>query len=211
MIPARMSRPVRVFLLSSASIAVAALATACGSQRISVPKSDPTYAGAVLFSQRCSGCHTLAFAGTHGSASNERTREPEQGPNFDVRCERPVSRVLYAIEDGGFEGSKMPQDVVVGQDAIEVAQFVSKYAGRKAALTPGTPTCDSKPIGTLPAPVAVAATAAGAPAKTTKTPAATGRGTHGAKTAPRRTGRGTHAKHPRPSAPASKPRAPAHP
>ena len=90
------------------------------------------YRGAVLFSQRCSGCHTLSYAATHGSAANVRTREVDNGPNFNVRCERPVTRVLYAIENGGFSGAIMPQNVVVGQQAREVAEFVAKYAGRQA-------------------------------------------------------------------------------
>ncbi|MGI8429476.1 MAG: hypothetical protein ACR2OB_09270 [Solirubrobacteraceae bacterium] len=153
-----MSRPVRVLLLSMASVAVAAFAAACGSERISVPRSDPTHAGAVLFSQRCSGCHTLSYAATHGSASNPRTAVTINGPNFDMRCERPVSRVLYAIENGGFSGAYMPQNIVVGQDASEVAQFVSKYAGRQAVRVPGQAVCASKPVGTVPlAPSAAAA------------------------------------------------------
>ena len=49
-----------------------------------------------------------------------------------MRCERPVDRVLYAIENGGFSGAYMPQNVVVGQDAVDVAKFVATYAGREA-------------------------------------------------------------------------------
>ena len=90
------------------------------------------YAGAQLFSQRCAGCHTLSYAATHGSAPNIRTAQANSGPNFNTRCERPITRVLYAIENGGFSGAYMPQNVVVGQDAIDVAKFVSTYAGRQA-------------------------------------------------------------------------------
>jgi mono/diheme cytochrome c family protein len=165
MISARMSPPARVLLISSALIAVAAFATGCGTERISVAKSDPTYAGAVLFNQRCSGCHTLSYAATHGSAANVRTREIVNGPNFNVRCERPATRVLYAIENGGFSGAIMPQNVLVGQDAIAVAEFVAKYAGRQAPKLIGAPTCDSKPIGSIPAP----APATTAPTTTTPT------------------------------------------
>src|SRR5437763_8317353 len=80
MISARMSRPVRVLLLFS-SVAIAGLATACGTEKIKVSKSH----GALLFSQRCSGCHTLSYAATHGSAINVRTKQPTNGPNFNVR------------------------------------------------------------------------------------------------------------------------------
>jgi hypothetical protein len=166
MISARMNRPIRVLLLSGATIAVAALAAACGTQKISVPQSDPTHSGAVLFSQRCAGCHTLSYAGTHGSASNVRTREITNGPNFDQRCERPIDRVLYAIVNGGFSGAIMPQNIVVGQDAIAVAQFVAKYAGRGAPKQPGVTPCILQPIGTLPANIASGTTAAVTPTAT---------------------------------------------
>jgi mono/diheme cytochrome c family protein len=149
--PARMSRPFRVLLILGASTAVAALVAACGTQKITVPKSNAQiYKGAVLFSQRCAGCHTLSYAGTHGSAANVRTREITNGPNFDVRCERPVDRVLYAIENGGFSGAIMPQNIVVGNDAKDVAQFVATYAGRQAAKAPGVKVCQAQPVGTLP-------------------------------------------------------------
>jgi cytochrome c551 len=162
MISARMSRAARAVLVLTASIGVAAAAAACGTQKISVSKSQPSlYRGAVLFNQRCSGCHTLSYAAAHGSAANVRTAEFNNGPNFNVRCERPVSRVLYAIENGGFSGAIMPQNVVVGQDAVDVAEFVAKYAGRQAPKVPGAPVCIAQPIGSI-SPVASVAVAGGA-------------------------------------------------
>jgi mono/diheme cytochrome c family protein len=160
MIHARMSRSARVSTFSAIGFAIvcAALLSACGTQKISVSKNDPTYHGAVLFNQRCSGCHTLSYAATHGSASNVRTREIVNGPNFNVRCERPVARVIYAIENGGFSGAIMPQNVVVGKDAQDVAEFVAEYAGRKAPKIPGQPVCESQAIGTLPTPPVATAT-----------------------------------------------------
>ena len=173
MIPPRMSRSLRVLLLSSTSIAVAALAAACGTERISVPKSRPIlYQGAVLFSQRCSGCHTLSYAATHGSAPNVRTAMAISGPNFNVRCERPITRVLYAIENGGFSGAYMPQNIVVGQDARDVAQFVSTYAGRASPKEPGTVPCIVRPIGTLPPPVSASTAATTTTSSSTTTAAA---------------------------------------
>ena len=145
--------------MSAASISVAAAATGCGTQRISVPRSQAQlYHGAVLFQQRCSGCHTLSYAATHGSAASVRTAQYNNGPNFDVRCERPIARVLYAIENGGFSGAIMPQNVVVGQDATDVARFVATYAGRKSPKVPGVPTCTQKPVGAIPPPTATAST-----------------------------------------------------
>jgi len=170
MIPARMNRPVRVSLILGAMLVVAALLSACGTEKISVPKTDPSvYAGAVIFSQRCAGCHTLSYAGTHGSASNVRSRLITNGPNFNVRCERPITRVLYAIENGGFSGAIMPQNIVVGQDAQNVAKFVATYAGRQAAKTPGALSCEQIPIGSLPSAAAAAAAAASPPSASATT------------------------------------------
>jgi hypothetical protein len=121
----------------------------------------------VLFNQRCSGCHTLSYAATNGSAPNPRVATFISGPNFNVRCERPITRVMYAIINGGFSGAYMPQNVVVGQDAIDVAKFVATYAGRSAPSVPGVAPCQAKPIGTLPPPTGSAtATAAAAPSTT---------------------------------------------
>ena len=154
-----MNRPIRVLLISVASVALAGFAAACGTQRLNVPTTNAdVHAGAVLFSQRCAGCHTLSYAGTHGSATNVRSREITDGPNFDVRCERPIDRVMYAIVNGGFSGAIMPQNIVTGQQARDVAQFVATYAGRAAPKIVGQQPCVATPIGTLPAPDATATT-----------------------------------------------------
>lgn len=144
-----MSRPAKV-LLSGALLAVAVLASACGTEKVNAPGGNRAeQQGAVLFNQRCGGCHTLSYAGTRGSAQNVRTAQFNNGPNFDVRCERPVARVLYAIANGGFSGVVMPQNIVVGQNAIDVAEFVAKYAGHKAPKIPGVVKCNQTPIGTV--------------------------------------------------------------
>jgi hypothetical protein len=174
MISARMSRRVKVLLVSGATLAVAVIGAGCGTERITVPKSSAAYPGAVLFSQRCGGCHTLSAAGTHGSASNIRTRLVTNGPNFNVRCERPAIRVLYAIENGGFSGATMPQNIVVGKQALEVALFVSTYAGRGGQPGLGQPSCESLAIGPIPVAGATAVAAVtAAPTTTATTPAAT--------------------------------------
>jgi mono/diheme cytochrome c family protein len=116
-------------------VAAALGLAACGTEGISVSQSDPTYSGAVLFSQRCAGCHTLTPAGTQGSA-NRNVRV--QGPNLDQRKEK-MQDVLFAIRNGGFSGAIMPANIVTGHDATEVAQFVSKYAGESAAPSPQPP------------------------------------------------------------------------
>ena len=126
-----MTRSLRRALLLPA-LAVPALAFgACGSEDISLAKSDPNYRGAEIFQQRCGGCHTLDVAGTQGSATNVRTRENKDGPNFNQRKEN-VDDVLYAIRNGGFSSGPMPQNIVVGKDAEEVAKFVAANSGKQS-------------------------------------------------------------------------------
>ena len=50
------------------------------------------------------------------------------GPNFD---QRKVDRdqVLYAIANGGFSSGPMPQDILVGEDAEKVADFLAANSG----------------------------------------------------------------------------------
>ena len=113
--------------------AVASLAfAACGSEDISLSEGDPNYEGAVLFAERCSGCHTLEAAGTQGTA-NRKLRV--QGPDLDQRPET-YEDVLFAIRNGGFAGALMPQNIVVGDDAEKVAQFVADHAGTKVEESP---------------------------------------------------------------------------
>jgi mono/diheme cytochrome c family protein len=121
----------RRVLIAVFAIAAAGSLSACGSQGISVAKNDSTYRGAQLFSERCSGCHTLDKVGAEGSATKVRDRERVDGPNFNVRKEQ-VDQVLYAIRNGGFSGAIMPENIVVGKDAQAVAEFLAKYSGLKA-------------------------------------------------------------------------------
>jgi hypothetical protein len=122
----------------AAAVSAAAVAvgfTACGTQGIQLAKSSPYYHGAQLFLERCSGCHTLAVVGAEGSATSIKDRVRTNGPNFDFRKEE-VSQVLYALHNGGFSGAIMPQNIVVGQEAQEVAQFLAKYSGLQAPKVP---------------------------------------------------------------------------
>jgi mono/diheme cytochrome c family protein len=120
----------RRVLAAGSIIAVGLTATACGSEGISLNSGEKPNVekGAALFAQRCSGCHTMDVAGAQGGATKVHDRERPDGPNFNVRRETPDS-VLYAIRNGGFSGAIMPENIVVGQEANDVAAFVSKYAG----------------------------------------------------------------------------------
>ena len=76
--------------------------------------------GRVLFGQHCAICHTLSAASAVGKV----------GPNLDI-LQPPESLVLTTIQNGLSIGAgTMPQGLVVGKQAVDVADFVSKVAGK---------------------------------------------------------------------------------
>jgi mono/diheme cytochrome c family protein len=140
----------RRVLLGALPVAAAGVLAACGSQAIStsitansqVPASVKH--GAQLFSDRCSGCHNLDVVGAQGGALQIGDRERVDGPNFNVRRE-DVGSVLYAIRNGGFSGAIMPENIVVGQDAKDVAEFLARYAGKGTNESTGSAQDESGP------------------------------------------------------------------
>jgi mono/diheme cytochrome c family protein len=128
-----MPRPSRYLVCSLA--AVAALVSGCGNHKINVSKDDgpAVQHGANLFNERCAGCHSLDAADAFGSKPEGTVQGGERtdGPNFNVRKETRED-VVYAIRNGGFSGGIMPANIVVGQDARDVALFLERYAGAKS-------------------------------------------------------------------------------
>ena len=124
----------RLALITATTLLAALGLAACGmgEEGVSVSKSDSNYNGAVLFATHCSGCHTLSAAGTQGSG-NRGLRT--QGPNLNQRTET-YDDALFAIQNGGFSGAIMPQNIIVGEEAEAVARFVAKYAGEEAEESP---------------------------------------------------------------------------
>jgi mono/diheme cytochrome c family protein len=119
-------RPVAILCLLGA-----ALVAGCGGE-IEVPEDETTaHRGAVLFNERCSGCHSLDAANAYGSKPEGEIQGGERtnGPNFNVRKETRDD-VLFAIRNGGFSGAIMPANVVVGDDAEAVADFLAEYSGK---------------------------------------------------------------------------------
>jgi mono/diheme cytochrome c family protein len=117
----------------------AAVAVGCGGD-ISVPASESTNRrGAELFYERCSGCHSLEVANAYGSKAPGALQGGERtnGPNFNVRKESRDD-VLYAIRNGGFSGAIMPANIVVGEDADAVADFLAKYSGKESGTNDPT-------------------------------------------------------------------------
>ncbi len=124
----------KALILIAAVIGLALGVSACGygEQGLAVKSGSANYNGAVDFATHCSGCHTLSAAGTQGTGNRgQRT----QGPNLDQRQES-YEDVIFAIQNGGFSGAIMPQNIVVGKEAEEVAKFVAKYAGAEAQNSP---------------------------------------------------------------------------
>jgi hypothetical protein len=76
--------------------------------------------GRILFGQHCAICHTLAAANAVGKV----------GLDLDA-LQPPKSLVLTTIQNGLSIGhGTMPQGIVVGKEATDVADFVSKVAGK---------------------------------------------------------------------------------
>jgi mono/diheme cytochrome c family protein len=119
------TRPVAI-----SCVLFAAFLAGCGGE-IDVPESDQTARrGAELFYERCSGCHTFEKANAYGSKPEGQLQGGERtnGPNFNVR---KVDRedALFAIRNGGFSGAIMPANIVTGEEADAVADFLDKYSG----------------------------------------------------------------------------------
>ncbi|HMU26536.1 MAG TPA: cytochrome c [Solirubrobacterales bacterium] len=120
----------RAVAITTLAVAAALGLSACGfgEEGITVSKDSPDYEGAQLFAANCAGCHTLTPAGALGTG-NRGTRN--QGPNLDQRAVT-YEDALHAIQNGGFSGAIMPQNIVVGEEAEQVARFVAEYAGSDA-------------------------------------------------------------------------------
>ena len=135
-------------LLIAASLAATAVGVvACGEDAISTDLTAEQHGAAEIFNERCGGCHTLRAAGTQGSATNVRTREYKDGPNFDQR-KVTANCALYAIRNGGFSSGPMPQNIVVGAEAQALAQFLAETSGSQVKTTAGaTGPTDCPPAG----------------------------------------------------------------
>ena len=128
------SRPVRAALGAALAIALGA-AVGCGGE-IDVETADRS--GAELFYERCSGCHSFEVANSYGSKPTGEIKSGERtnGPDFNVRKSNRDD-VLFAIRNGGFSGAIMPANIVVGENAEKVADFVAKYSGKKSGSGSG--------------------------------------------------------------------------
>jgi mono/diheme cytochrome c family protein len=87
-------------------------------------RSEPMTAseerGKNLFRQTCASCHSLAAVNARGVT----------GPSLDQIGEVTPERIVNAIENGGTGQNLMPANLLEGEEARDVAEYVSKVAGR---------------------------------------------------------------------------------
>jgi mono/diheme cytochrome c family protein len=107
-------------------IAIPAAVIATVKNRDSIPEAGVTELtdlqkhGRELFGQRCANCHTLPAAGAYAKV----------GPNL-AELRPPKALVLDAIENGRARGNgQMAADLVEGEDAEAVAEFVAAAGGQ---------------------------------------------------------------------------------
>ena len=115
------------------ALATALLAAGCGTGGIS--KAGDPDKGKELFLAKCSGCHTLAAAGSHGT----------QGPNlddafaYDRRQGFKQETIEQVVRDQiELAEPPMPANLVTGGDAQDVATYVALVAGRPGTVQGST-------------------------------------------------------------------------
>jgi len=143
--------------LAALAVATAVLVSGCGAvDHMSASEGDPSY-GKTLFSQKCASCHALADADAKGTI----------GPSLDdafasVRLQKFDESTIRDVVRGqiAYPEEPMPAELVVGDDADDVAAYVGKCGG--------VPACG------------VEATSAAPPAETTTTTGGGGGGGGGA-------------------------------
>jgi mono/diheme cytochrome c family protein len=137
---------VRGLALAATLAGAALLAAGCGTGGLASSKADVAH-GKQLFVQKCGSCHTLADAGTQGkigpNLDDAFSGARQQG--FEESSIRNIvhDQILFAVShpSGVIKGPNgqvlpvqgMPQKLVTGQDAQDVAAYVASVAGVSAA------------------------------------------------------------------------------
>jgi len=145
-----------------ALVAVVLLGTGCGETVGYTEATGDKTNGKELFTASCGSCHTLADAGTTGTIGPNlddafaESRRNGLGESTFVQVVR--DQIAYSIETTSTGAPGMPQNLVTGQDAIDVSTYVASVAGTGKAPAP-TPT--PPPTTTTAEPGADGDTAAG--------------------------------------------------
>jgi cbb3-type cytochrome c oxidase subunit III len=119
---------VRQLLAAVVALLALAFAAGCDAGTGGLEEGGSAANGKQLFQDKCAGCHTLADAGSQGT----------QGPNLDdafagVRqqgFEEDTIRNIVA-DQIKYAVPPMPQNLVTGDDAADVAAYVASVAGTK--------------------------------------------------------------------------------
>ena len=82
--------------------------------------SEEARRGKELFTSACAQCHNLDAVNARGIA----------GPDLDEIGAMTPERVLGAIERGGTGQGRMPSELLVGDNARAVAQYLNDVAGQ---------------------------------------------------------------------------------
>ena len=89
--------------------------------------------GRDLFDTNCGNCHTLYAAGTDGNFGPDLDALlAPSGPAEGSAVKAAEGRVLNAIENGvnsSTTAGRMPAEIISGEQAKEVAEFVATTAG----------------------------------------------------------------------------------
>ena len=150
MMPTSISPDLRRLAVVLLGITTAALfAAGCGSVGHSEGTGDRAK-GKELFTQRCGSCHSLADAGAKGQIGPNldyaflASRRDGLGESTIVQVVR--GQIAYPILNTSTGAPGMPADLVVGQDADDVASYVASVAGV------GDPNASAAPAPTPAAP-----------------------------------------------------------
>lgn len=82
--------------------------------------------GRVIFRETCASCHTLSAANARGVYG------PDLDTQFGVGADPAAisTRVESAIKTGGATGKQMPKNLLSGEDAKLVANYIAQVAGK---------------------------------------------------------------------------------
>jgi cbb3-type cytochrome c oxidase subunit III len=130
-------------LAGACAVLIAAIAaTGCGTTGL--PEAGDTTRGKELFTEKCGQCHTLADAGTKGviGPNLDDAFVQSRADGFGETTIQSVVRgqISYPIEDPTTGAPGMPADIVTGEDADSVAQYVASVAGLPVRAQPGAET-----------------------------------------------------------------------
>ncbi len=125
----------RIVLGVALALATALLGAGCGTGGKADPTAD-TQAGKALFTSKCAGCHTLGDAGATGTIGPDLDAAfgPSRAQGFKQSTIQNV--VLLQIRDAS---KPMPDNLVKGQDAQDVAAYVAAVAGTPASIAASKP------------------------------------------------------------------------